>query len=147
MVGAKRFQCYVFLFPTDFSPSNKSIIQSFLFLHAPSFLLLSHLCTAEGWLFGSLIGREVKKAQRMENRVEEETKEEGREPADWEKRAQKRGGGTLSYLWRAVGTGKILFKEYAQIKSRKITPTCHFLLLLQKLHGKLLYKHRYIYKM
>lgn len=71
MVGVKRFQCYFFLFPTDFSPSNKRIIQSFLFLHAPSFsatftTLPSHLCTAEGWLFGPLIGREVKKAQRVE---------------------------------------------------------------------------------
>lgn len=41
-----------------------------------------------------------------------------------------------------------VIQECAQVKrSRKIMPTCHFLLLLQKLPGKLLYKHRHIYKM
>lgn len=34
-------------------------------------------------------------------------------------------------LLRTVGIGKILFREYAQVKrSRKLTPVCHFLLLL-----------------
>ena len=64
--------------------------------------------------------------------MEEAKKEEDRNYR-LRKTAQIRGHEKCSYLLRAVSIGKILFEEYAQVKrSRKLTPVCHFLLLLGK---------------